>query len=425
MLLIQNGTLLDPYTNTNKPADILVGDDGIIHRISPHIQPADGMQTIDASGCTVSPGLVDVHVHFRDPGQTEKEDIYTGAAAAEAGGYTTVVCMANTKPVCDNLDTLRQVQDKAARVPIHVLQACAITKELKGRELTDFNTLHAAGSPGFTDDGVNLTSGKLCYEAMLRAKEIGVPLSFHEEDPAYVLSPGVNYGSAAADKFEVLGAMHASEEGMIARDIELALRTGARVAFQHVSSGRSVDLIRTGKARGADIHAEATPHHLSLTEDDVLIYGVNARMNPPLRTEADRQALIDGLADGTIDMIATDHAPHTAEQKNKPFAASMSGITGLETAFSVCNTVLVQTGRLTPMQLIRAMSQNPAQFYGLTGKAVVEGNRAELMIADWDADVIYTEYRSKSTNTPFTGMPLKGKICGIVAGSYVSFQKET
>ena len=255
MLLLKNGTILDPYTDTDKKSDILIGDDGLIHRIAPEISPIPGAQVLDVTGCTISPGLVDVHVHFRDPGQTEKEDIFTGTAAAIAGGYTTVVCMANTKPVCDNLQTLEYVQDKAAQVPIHVLQACAITKELKGRELTDFETLHAAGAPGFTDDGINLTSGRLCYQAMLKAKQLGVPLSFHEEDPAYVLSPGVNYGSEAAKKFGVFGAMRASEEEMIARDIELALLTGARVAFQHVSSGRSVALIREGKARGADIHA--------------------------------------------------------------------------------------------------------------------------------------------------------------------------
>lgn len=219
MLLIQNGTVLDPYTETCKKLDILIDDAGIIHRIAPTI-PANYIEDVyDASGCMISPGLVDVHVHFRDPGQTEKEDIYTGAAAAEAGGYTTVVCMANTKPTCDNLETLQYVQDKARHVMIHVLQDCAVTKGLGGKELVDFEVLHEAGAPGFTDDGVNLTSGKLCLEAMRRAKALGVPLSFHEEDPAYVLSPGVNYGSKAAKKFDVLGAMPSSEEEMIARDI--------------------------------------------------------------------------------------------------------------------------------------------------------------------------------------------------------------
>ncbi len=415
MLLIQNGTLLDPYTNTDTKADILIDEGGTIRRVGENL-PQEGAQIVDAAGCTVSPGLVDVHVHFRDPGQTHKEDILTGAAAAMAGGFTTVVCMANTAPVCDSVETLQYVQQKASQIPIHILQACAVSKGLKGKELTDFAALHAAGAPGFTDDGVNLSDSRLCYDAMLRARELGVPLSFHEEDPSFILSPGVNYGSAAAEKFGVPGAMPSSEESMIARDIALALRTGARVAFQHVSSGISVALIRAGKLLGADIHAEATPHHISLTEEAVLTHGVNARMNPPLRTESDRQIIIAGLADGTIDMIATDHAPHAAEEKDRPFAAAPSGIIGLETSFSVCNTALVQTGHLTPMQLIARMSQGPASFYGLKGKAIVPGNRAELMIADWNADVTYTSYRSKSANSPFTGTPLKGRVRGIVVG---------
>lgn len=414
MLLLKNGVLLDPYTETEEKRDILIDGNGIIAKIAPEITAE--AETVDLAGKTVSPGLVDVHVHFRDPGLTYKEDILTGAAAAAAGGFTTVVCMANTKPVVDSVETLDYVQKKAKQVPINVLQACAVTKGLAGKEMTDFAALHAAGAPGFTDDGINLTSARMCQEAMCRAKDLNVPLSFHEEDPSLILSPGVNYGSAAAIKFGVPGAMPASEECMIARDIALALRTGARVAFQHVSSGNSVDLIRAGKQLGADIHAEATPHHLSLTEEDVLEYGVNARMNPPLRTERDRQKLIEGLQDGTIDMIATDHAPHAAEEKNRPFAKAPSGITGLETSFAVCNTALVQTGKLTRMQLMRVMSQNPAEFYHMTGKSVEVGNRAELMIADWDAPVVFTEYRSKSTNTPFTGRPLTGAVCAIVMG---------
>ncbi|MGN1031236.1 MAG: dihydroorotase, partial [Butyricicoccaceae bacterium] len=346
MLLIQNGTILDPYTGTEQAADILIGDDGIISEIAVHINAPMGAQVYDAAGCTVSPGLVDVHVHFRDPGLTYKEDIFTGAAAAAAGGFTTVVCMANTKPTVDSVETLRYVQERAAQVSINVLQACAVTYGLKGEELTDFEALHAAGAPGFTDDGINLTDAKLCYEAMLRAKALELPLSFHEEDPKFILSPGVNAGSMAAIQFGVPGAMPSSEESMIARDIALAQRTGARVAFQHVSSGLSVSLIRKGRELGADIHAEVTPHHLSLTELDVLEHGTNARMNPPLRTERDRMALIEGLKDGTIDMIATDHAPHAAEEKAKPFANAPSGITGLETSFSVCNTALVHAGHL-------------------------------------------------------------------------------
>lgn len=420
MLLIQNGRVLDPYTNTDEKMDVLIGDDGVIARVAPHIDAPAGCEVYDAAGLTVSPGFVDGHVHFRDPGQTQKEDVLTGAAAAAAGGYATVICMANTLPTCDTPEIIRYVTDKAKDCPVEVLQAGAVTKGLKGQELTDFAALKAAGAPCLTDDGINLTSAGLCRAAMEQAAALDILLSFHEEEPSLVPSPGVNYGSAAAQQFGVPGAMVSAETAMIARDIALALDTGARVLFQHVSSAQSAALIRAGKALGAKIYAEVTPHHLSLTEDDVPAHGTYARMNPPLRKEADRQALIDALADGTIDMIATDHAPHTAEEKAREFAKAPSGITGLETAFSVCNTYLVKTGRLTPMQLIEKMSKAPAEVYGLTGRAVAAGHFARLVLLDRDSEMIYKTYKSKAINTPYTGMPLTGAPRAIVTGARVT-----
>ena len=420
MLLIQNGRVLDPYTNTDEKMDVLIGDDGVIARVAPHIDAPADCEVYDAAGLTVSPGFVDGHVHFRDPGQTRKEDVLTGAAAAAAGGYATVICMANTLPTCDTPEIIRYVTDKAKDCPVEVLQAGAVTKGLKGQEMTDFAALKAAGAPCLTDDGINLTSAGLCRAAMEQAAALDILLSFHEEEPSLVPSPGVNYGSAAAKQFGVPGAMASAETAMIARDIALALDTGARVLFQHVSSVQSAALIRAGKALGAKIYAEVTPHHLSLTEDDVPAHGTYARMNPPLRKEADRQALIDALADGTIDMIATDHAPHTAEEKAREFAKAPSGITGLETAFSVCNTYLVKTGRLTPMQLIEKMSKAPAEVYGLTGRAVAAGHFARLVLLDWDSEMIYKEYKSKAINTPYTGMTLTGAPRAIVTGARVT-----
>ena len=420
MLLIQNGRVLDPYTGTDAPRDVLIGDDGVILDVQPHIDAPAGCETYAAQGLTVSPGFVDGHVHFRDPGQTQKEDVLTGAAAAAAGGYATVICMANTVPTCDTPETIHYVTEKAKDCPVEVLQAGAVTKGLKGQELTDFDALTAAGAPCLTDDGINLTSAGLCRAAMEQAAARDILLSFHEEEPSLVPSPGVNYGSPAAEKFGVPGAMPSAETAMIARDIALALDTGARVVFQHVSCGQSAALIRAGKALGAKVYAEVTPHHLSLTEDDVCAHGTYARMNPPLRREADRQALIDALADGTIDMIATDHAPHTAEEKAREFAKAPSGITGLETAFSVCNTYLVKTGRLTPMQLLDRMSKSPAEIYGLTGRAVAAGNFARLVLLDWDSEVIYKEYKSKGINTPYTNMPLTGAPRAIVTGTRVT-----
>ena len=420
MLLIRNGRVLDPYTNINAQMDILIGDDGVIRELGPQLDEPAGCAVYDAAGLTVSPGFVDGHVHFRDPGQTQKEDVLTGAAAAAAGGYATVICMANTLPTCDTPEIIRYVTDKAKDCPVEVLQAGAVTKGLKGQELTDFAALKAAGAPCLTDDGINLTSAGLCRAAMEQAAAQDILLSFHEEEPSLVPSPGVNYGSAAAKQFGVPGAMASAETAMIARDIALALDTGARVLFQHVSSAQSAALIRAGKKLGARIYAEVTPHHISLTEDDVLAHGTYARMNPPLRREADREALIDALADGTIDMIATDHAPHTAEEKAREFAKAPSGITGLETAFSVCNTYLVQTGRLTPMQLVDRMSKAPAEIYGLTGRAVAAGNYARLVLLDWDSRMVYKTYRSKAVNTPYTGMQLTGAPRAIVTGARVT-----
>ena len=422
MLLIRNGRVLDPYTNINAQMDILIGDDGVIRELGPRLDAPAGCAVYDAAGLTVSPGFVDGHVHFRDPGQTEKEDVLTGAAAAAAGGYATVICMANTLPTCDTPEIIRYVTDKAKGCPVEVLQAGAVTKGLKGQELTDFAALQAAGAPCLTDDGINLTNAGLCRAAMEQAAERDILLSFHEEEPSLVPSPGVNFGSAAAQQFGVPGARASAETAMIARDIALALDTGARVLFQHVSSAQSAALIRAGKKLGARIYAEVTPHHISLTEDDVLAHGTYARMNPPLRREADREALIDALADGTIDMIATDHAPHTAEEKAREFAKAPSGITGLETAFSVCNTYLVQTGRLTPMQLVDRMSKAPAEIYGLTGRAVAAGNYARLVLLDWDSRMVYKTYRSKAVNTPYTGMQLTGAPRAIVTGARVTLR---
>lgn len=421
MLFLQGGRILDPYTGMQAVAHIFINDDGVIQDIGQRLQPPEGCPIYDATGRTITPGLVDSHVHFRDPGQTEKEDMFTGAAAAAAGGYTTVVCMANTVPTCDNVETLRYCLQRAAQIPtVQILQTCAITAQLGGTQLTDMQALLAAGAAGFTDDGVALANAGVSYQAMQCAKALGAVLSLHEEDSTLVPSAGVNFGSEAARKFGVQGALAASEEAMIARDIALALRTGARVVFQHVSTENAVRLIRNGKALGANIYAEVTPHHLALTQQDVCQHGTNARMNPPLRTEEDRQGLIMGLMDGTLDMIATDHAPHKAEEKARDFAQAPSGIIGLETAFSVANTTLVRTGCLSEMGLVAAMSCTPAQIYGLKNKAITVGNRAALAVLDFTAEITYHSYVSKASNSPFTNLPLVGAPCATVMGDLLT-----
>ena len=412
MLLIQNGRVLDPWTGTDAQLDVLIGNDGVIAKIAEKIDAPADCKIFDAAGLTVSPGFVDGHVHFRDPGQTQKEDVLTGAAAAAAGGYATVICMANTVPTCDTPEIIHYVTDKAKNCPVQVLQAGAVTKGLKGEEMTDFDALLAAGAPCLTDDGINLTSAGLCRRAMVEAAKRDVILSFHEEEPSLVPSPGVNYGSEAAKKFGVPGAMAAAETSMIARDIALSLDTGARVLFQHVSSGQSAALIRAGKALGAKIYAEVTPHHLSLTEDDVPAHGTCARMNPPLRREADRQALIEALADGTIDMIATDHAPHHEDEKRCEFHIAASGISGFETAFCISNSMLVKSGRMTLPELIERMSVRPAALLGVEGGRLSVGCAADVVVFDPDKEIVVdaSRFLSRGKNTPFDGKTYFGEI---------------
>ena len=287
-ILIQNGQVINPATGMNEVADVLV-ENGVVSKIEKGIkEKAD--RKINAKGCFVMPGFIDMHVHLRDPGFEEKETIETGCNAAAHGGYTTILAMPNTKPVVDNLETLSYVQEKGEQTPIHVLQAAAITKGLQGKELVDMEALADAGAAGFTDDGIPLMDEKLLVQAMEQAKALGLPLAFHEEDPALMSEPGVHKGKVA-EQIGYGGAARAAEDVMVARDCMLALHTGASVCIQHISSKNSVELVRLAKMLGADVHAEATPHHFTLTEEAVLKYGTLARMNPPLRTEEDRQAL--------------------------------------------------------------------------------------------------------------------------------------
>ncbi len=471
-MLIKNGTIISPGSGEQYPADLRIKD-GIIAEIcplctaagvsevssapisvsavpcqgerggenpgegrllfgqsaentakAPGLAEQDGEEVVDASGCIVAPGLVDVHVHFRDPGQTWKEDLHTGALAAAAGGFTTVVCMANTRPTTDNVEVLADLIDRAKAEKIRVRFAAAITKGLGGKELTDFAALADAGACGFTDDGVPLLNEKLAVQAMLQARALGLPLSFHEEHPDFIEKPGSNRTAPAI-----------AEDILVARDCMLALHTGAPVNIQHISSAHSVALVRTAKALGAQVHAEATPHHFSLTEEAVREHGTYAKMNPPLRTETDRLAIIEGLKDGTIDLIATDHAPHSTEEKQKDdFFAAPSGIIGLETALALGITNLVRPGRLTLPQLLERMTVGPARLYRLNSLArqglhagqplygsLVPGCAADLVIFNPNETFVAGNYHSKSENSPFTGMKLYGKIHCTICGGRLAF----
>ena len=408
MLIIKNGTIVDPSNKIEKKASLII-EDGKIKAISDDAAAESfsrntQCEVIDAKGCIVAPALVDVHVHFRDPGFTYKEDINTGAKAALKGGFGSVVLMANTKPPVDNEETLNYVIEKGKTT-----DCATVSKGMKGQALTDMETLRSKGAAGFTDDGVPLMDKELLTRAMQKAAALNVPISLHEENPALITNNGINRGKAS-EHFGIGGSPREAEISLIERDLEIALETGAPLNIQHISTKEGVELVRRAKRRGDNIHAEATPHHFSLTEEAAIKYGALAKMNPPLREEADRLAIIEGLKDNTIDIIATDHAPHSAEEKAKPITEAPSGIIGLETALPLAITNLLETGALTISEIIEKMSLNPARLYHLNAGTLSIGAPADVVVFDTGALQTVGGYTSKSSNSPFTGKKLKGAV---------------
>ena len=405
---IRGGRIIDPVSGKDFIGDLIL-ENGTIKAVGEQLNLDGCEDIIEAAGMAVAPGLVDVHVHFRDPGLTYKEDILTGAHAAAAGGFTTVVCMANTKPVIDNAETLQYVLNKGKETGIHVLSCACVTKGMQGKELVDMDALRAAGAAGFTDDGIPILDEEVLKAALIEAEELQVPVSLHEEDPKLITNNGINRGPVS-EKLGIGGSPAEAEITMVERDCRLAEETGSYVNIQHISTAGAVEAVRASKRRGSHVTAEAAPHHFTLTDEAVLTYGTLAKMNPPLRTEADRQAVIEGLKDGTIDMIATDHAPHSIDEKGKPLTEAPSGIVGLETSLALGITELVKPGCLTLMELMRKMSQNPAALYHLPYQGIAEGAPADLVIFAADEEWKPESFCSKAVNTPFKGWNLTGRV---------------
>ena len=413
--------MIDPKTGREGKYDVLIENDKIVKIGESLTVPRSGCQVIDAAGLVVAPGLVDVHVHFREPGFTQKEDIITGGKAAAKGGFTTVVLMANTKPTVDNKETLAYVISRGKETGIHVTTCANVTMGMQGKELVPMEELAKEGAVGFTDDGIPLLDEELVCRAMKISARLDMPISFHEEDPKLIANNGVNRGKASA-YYGIEGSPREAEISLIERDLKLAAKTGACINIQHISTKEGVELVRRAKQIGDNIHAEATPHHFTLTEEDVIKYGTMAKMNPPLREEEDRQAILRGLADGTIDIIATDHAPHTVEEKAKAITDAPSGIIGLETALSLGITELVEKGHLSMKQLLCAMSTNPADMYHLDAGYLAEGGPADVILVDTTATVKIEEFASKASNSPFVGWELNGQVKATICDGKIVYQ---
>ena len=418
--LIRGGRVIDPKNGVDSVMDVLV-QDGRVAQLGEGIA-CEGAQVIDAAGKVVAPGFIDMHCHLRDPGQEYKEDIVSGTRAAARGGFTGVCCMPNTKPVNDSAAVTRYIIEKAETQGsgVHVYPVGAISKGLEGVEMAEIGRMKQAGIVAISDDGRPVANSNLLRLAMQYADHFGVFIMSHSEDKNLVGDGVMNEGFIST-KLGLPGITRAAEEVMIARDILVAEAEGKRIHLCHVSTRGGVQLIREAKARGVRVTAETTPHYIGATDEWVLGYDSNCRVNPPLREEADRLACIAGLADGTIDVIATDHAPHHQDEKRVEFHLAASGISGFETAFCVSHTELVKKGYLTLPQLIERMSTRPAQLLGVPGGELGVGAVADLVVLDPEREVTVDASRfvSRGHNTPFDGKTYTGAVVMTMAGGRV------
>ena len=430
-MVIKGGRVIDPALGFGKDAYVFIKD-GLIRRIvtptaavEKELKNLDKEHVIDASGKLVVPGLIDIHVHLREPGREGAETIESGCRAAAAGGFTSVCCMPNTDPVIDNQETVKFVQDRAKSADARVYVVGAVTKDLEGRELSEIGDLVKIGAVAISDDGKYPQNPEIMRRGLEYAKMFDVPVMQHAEDQ-FLCGGGVMNESFQSTRLGLKGAPAVAEEIAVLRDIALCRFTGGRLHVQHVSTKGAVDAIRKAKAEGVNVTAEATPHHMILTDDEIgKEFNTNLRVNPPIRTEVDREAVIAGLVDGTIDCIASDHAPHPEEDKDCEFDLAPAGMIGLETTLGLVKTYLIDKGYLSWADAIRKMTANPARILRLPGGSLSDGSPADITIIDPDKKwtVKADKFRSKSKNSPFIGYKLSGQIYATILGGRVVFEK--
>lgn len=425
-LLIKNGHVIDPKNGIDEVRDIYIVD-GVIETVGEAGTSMDitGAEVIDATGKIVAPGLVDLHVHFREPGLEYKEDIETGSRAAAKGGVTTVVCMPNTAPVIDNGPLVQYVMNRGEEVGlVNVLTTGCISKGQQGQELAEIGELKAAGAVGITDDGKPVKSSSLMRKALEYAKMFELPVMSHSEDLDLVDNGSMNEGYMST-YLGLRGIPKAAESVAVSRDILIAEEVDGRLHLCHVSTRNAIEAVRAAKARGVKVTAETAPHYFSLTDKACEGFNTNAKMNPPLRDEDDLSAVIEGLMDGTLDAIATDHAPHHRDEKELEFDLANNGIVGLETSLALGVTYLVKTGKLTMSQLIEKMSLNPAEIIGVDKGTLSEGKDADLVI--FDAEEPFTvdvnTFASKGKNSPYHGFTLTGRVETTICGGKIVYQR--
>jgi dihydroorotase len=419
LLWIKNGRVIDPASRRDKVGDVFISDGKFVASLTPAQRKK--AKTLDARGLVVCPGLVDIHVHFREPGQTHKETILTGSMAAAAGGFTSVVCMPNTSPPVDNTGTVELIKNVARQAAVHVYATGCITVGMKGKQLAPHGSLKKAGVVAITDDGLCVQSNELMHRAVEYAKMFDLTILDHCQDESMTDKAVMNEG-VVSTRLGLKGWPHAAEDIIVARNIILSRYTGAHIHMQHISSAHSVELMRQAKRDGINVTAEATPHHLAFTEEALGTYDTHFKMNPPLRTEADRRAIIAGLKDGTLDCIGTDHAPHAPEEKDREFDYAPNGIIGLETALPVCLDVLVRQNKFKLPFVIDLLTRKAANILKLPAGTLEAGATADVCLFDPVEKWLYNTYGafSKSINSPWDKQTLTGRVkTTIVAGKVV------